>query len=784
MTLGVPLFVSAVSAIALSVALAVTPATATADSGDKAFNRLASFPVYLNTDVDTETVAEIVDVSKDGMTLVYTDSAGGTLGFVNITDPASPQPLGAIKMGGEPTSVAVFGDLALVAVNTSPSFLAPSGHLNVVDIASQTIVATHPLAGQPDSVAISPDGKYAAVVIENERDEDLGDGEPPQSPSGLLQIVDLAGEPGGWTLRDVELAGVADLFPEDAEPEYVDINRKNIAAVTLQENNHIALVDLATGTLMNDFSAGTVDLYQIDTLEEDPALISLTDAQSGRAREPDGVTWIGDELFATADEGDLFGGSRGITVFDTHGKVVYSSGNVLEHEVVRLGHYPDDRSENKGNETETVDFAAYGKDQYLFAASERSSVVFVYKVQRAGEKLKLVQTLPAGVRPEGIKAIPGRNLFVSASEKDARGDGFRSVLTIYRLEKGEPDYPTIRSVNRPDGTPIPWAALSGFATDPHDDDRLFTIHDSFYQQSRIYAVDIDETPAVITGEVVLKDSAGALAAVPFGAAMVNGDQTVNLDPEGIAVSASNDGSFWLATEGAGSVDDTSRPVTSNSLLAQVAADGAITGVVGLPASVNARQRRFGFEGVASVLESGKEVLYVAFQRAWVGDPEPNNVDDGGKVRIGRYDMSTGDWTFAYYPLDVRESSNKGWVGLSEITALGGGTFAVVERDNQANTDARIKKVYKISVDNVAFVADADMASAGVFAKEMVRDLMPDLQAANGMVLEKIESLAVTGDGDMLFANDNDGVDDSNGETQLIRVRHVFGKRHDHEEHHD
>jgi hypothetical protein len=40
-----------------------------------------------------------------------------------------------------------------------------------------------------------------------------------------------------------------------------------------------------------------------------------------------------------------------------------------------------------------------------------------------------------------------------------------------------------------------------------------------------------------------------------------------------------------------------------------------------------------------------------------------------------------------------------------------------------------------------------------------------------MVLEKIESLAVTEGGDLLFANDNDGVDDSNGETQLIRVKH-------------
>ncbi|MGR9099763.1 MAG: hypothetical protein ACU826_04275 [Gammaproteobacteria bacterium] len=87
--------------------------------------------------------------------------------------------------------------------------------------------------------------------------------------------------------------------------------------------------------------------------------------------------------------------------------------------------------------------------------------------------------------------------------------------------------------------------------------------------------------------------------------------------------------------------------------------------------VDAKQRRFGFEGVASVVEEGSEILYAVFQRVWIDDPLPNNIDQGGKVRIGRDDTSTGEWRFAYYPLDVRQSPNGGWwVGLSEIRALG------------------------------------------------------------------------------------------------------------------
>lgn len=724
---------------------------------DKVFNRVATFPVYLNTDIDSETVAEIIDVSEDGKTLVYTDGTAEKLGFVDITRAYKPMALGAIAVGGEPTSVAVAGEYALVAVNSSPNFITPSGHLHVVDIQSQTIVATHQLAGQPDSVAVSPDGRYAAVVIENERDEDFGDGEPPQAPSGLLQIVDLVGSPENWGLRNVNLDGLTDdmHFPNDAEPEYVDINSKNIAVLTMQENNHIVLVDLATGSIVNHFSAGTVDLTKIDTVEEDPALISLTGSLTEVPREPDGLTWIGDDKIATADEGDLFGGSRGMTIFDTAGNVVYSSGNTLEHEVVRTGHYPDGRSENKGNEPENAEYADFRGERYLFVASERSSVVFVYKVKGKDDDVQLVQTLPAGIGPEGIKAIPKRGLLVSASENDSRDDGFRGAITIYRLQTGEPRYPTIVSANRVDGTPIPWAALSGFAIDPYDDDIIYTIHDSFFQQSRIYTMDVSQHPAVIIGETVLTNNGAA----------------VDLDPEGIAVSAKDKSSFWIASEGAGSVDDAGRPVTSNSVVVHAAADGSIIETVALPDDVNAKQRRFGFEGVASVMEGNHEILYVAFQRAWVGDPEPDNVTDGGKVRIGRYDTSTGEWTFAYYPLNVRQSPNGGWVGLSEITALGNGEFAVIERDNQANTDARIKKVYKFSVDGVTFKSEG--AEFETLNKTLVRNLMRDLKRTRGLTLEKIESLAVTKKGDMLFANDNDGVDDSNGETQLIRVEGVF-----------
>jgi len=159
------------------------------------FQRIATFPVSLNTDEGTQTAAEIVSVNEHGDLLIYTDSPTGNLGFVDIADPRDPKPRGVLEMPGEPTSVAVAGPYALAAVNTSQSFSDPSGELVVVDLANRSIVRRIDVGGQPDSIAVSPDKRYAAIAIENERDEDAGDGRPPQSPPGFVVIVDLQGPP-------------------------------------------------------------------------------------------------------------------------------------------------------------------------------------------------------------------------------------------------------------------------------------------------------------------------------------------------------------------------------------------------------------------------------------------------------------------------------------------------------------------------------------------------------------------------------------------------------------
>jgi DNA-binding beta-propeller fold protein YncE len=174
--------------------------------------------------------------------------------------------------------------------------------LAVIDIESKSIIHEIDIMGQPDAVDVSKDEQYIVVAIENERDEDLGDGVLPQMPAGFVVIIDTPADstPEEWTVRKIDMTGLDILYPEDPEPEYVSINADNIAVVTMQENNGMALIDLASGEVTASFNAGEVGIDQIDTVEG--SVIMQTDSAT-LLREPDGIAWIGTEYYATANEG-------------------------------------------------------------------------------------------------------------------------------------------------------------------------------------------------------------------------------------------------------------------------------------------------------------------------------------------------------------------------------------------------------------------------------------------------------------------------------------------------
>lgn len=710
----------------LTISIAALATVTHADS----FNRIASFGAIHNlpqgSDQSQETSPEIIAASADGNTIVYSDSPFEALGFVDITDAKKPVAGGIVKLDGEPTSVAIGGQTVFAGVNTSESYVKPSGYLIALGLEKRDELARCDLGGQPDSVAVSKDGRYVAVAIENERDEDLNDGELPQLPAGWVTVVPVKnGLPQCDKMTKVDMTGLAEIGATDPEPEFVDFNGKNEIVVTLQENNHLAIIDAVSGKVINHFSAGSVELEGIDIKKD--KMLDFTGSQT-RLREPDSVKWIDDNRFVIANEGDMNGGARGFTIFHKDGRMLFESGSSFEQQVILAGHYPEKRSGKKGSEPEGVAIGKFGGETYIFILSERASVIGVYR--DTGAAPEFVQLLPSGIAPESAVVIPQRNLLVSANEKDLIEDkGPRAHVMLYSFSDAPVAYPQIVSTRTREGMPIGWGALSGLTADSSKPGMLYAVNDSFYaNQPTIFSIDANQTPAQIT------------AAMPV---LRDGKAAKKLDLEGIAVDGK--GGFWLASEG-----KTEKEIPH--AIHHVNNQGEIDRTIDFPAELLKHEMKYGAEGITLI----GDTLWIAIQRPWKDD-------SADQVKLLAYNLTTNSWGAVRYPL---ESVSTGWVGLSEIVSHGDQVY-IIERDNQLGESAVVKRLYSVSADQLKPAAIG--SELPVVKKKLVHDFLPDLKSLNGYVQDKIEGFTVDAAGNGYAITDNDGVDDSSGETLFFGI---------------
>ncbi|WP_372734962.1 esterase-like activity of phytase family protein [Nocardioides sp.] len=748
----------------VSVNPSAQAAPPSASTGAHYFQRLATYPVYLNVpagvDPADETVAEISTVTADGMTMIYTDAAGQRIGFLDITDPANPVGDGSIDLtvlgdaDDQPTSVATVGDYVLVVIDTSGGdFTNPSGRVDVVKVSDRTVVRSIDLGGQPDSIAVSPDLSHVAIAMENQRDEEApadgggGEGDLPQAPAGFVQILDIPdpAAPAGWTstalpLTAGDLAGLD--TPEDAEPEYVDINADNKLALSLQENNGVVIIDLDTKTIDTAFSAGTVTLSGIDTTKN--SLFDPTGGFTDNPREPDSLHWVGQGLVATANEGDWKGGTRGWTVFDSAtGDVVWDAGTSFEYIATSHGLFNNDRAAKKGSEPEGLAYAEFAGTPYVFVGSERSNFVAVYDMTDPANPV-FVQVLPTTNGPEGLLPVPGRNLLLTSSEVDDSEVGVRASIGVFEFGTTAPAFPSIASTPT-NGTakPIGWTALSALSPAPGDSTHLWTASDSAVAQGRIYSVDVSSTPAVIENSIDITDSSGN----PLG-----------LDIEGIAARAG--GGFWVGVEGA---------TGPTNELVRLSSSGVAKQRVQLPAAVANHIKKWGIEGAAVSGTGASEQVFVALQRPLWVDPSAGSLVEleGNNARIGKYDVFTGEWTWYLYPLETTSVAGD-WIGLSEIAVVDDDTVAVIERDKLNGPNAAVKRIYTVDL------PDAAPGTVTAVTKSLAFDALPEMTALNGWTQEKLEGFTIGADQQVYAVTDNDGVDDATGETLFLRLGAATG----------
>ena len=174
----------------------------------------------------------------------------------------------------------------------------------------------------------------------------------------------------------------------------------------------------------------------------------------------------------------------------------------------------------------------------------------------------------------------------------------------------------------------------------------------------------------------------------------------------------------------------------------------------------AHQTRFGLEGITTIGEGDDLTLVMAIQREWADDPK-------GQVKLVAYKPKAKEWSAVRYPLEAAEA---GWMGLSEITAHDGKLY-ILERDNQIGENAKVKRVYSVALD--AFKPAKLGGELPVVEKTLVRDIIGDLKsAANGYVVDKVEGFTIDKNGEIFVVTDNDGVDDSSGETLFLRLGNI------------
>lgn len=411
--------------------------------------------------------AEIIQASGDGKLLVFTNPKQQSVGVVDLTDPSNPKVLGNIGVPGEPTSVdlSTDGRWALATVHVTPAEegdppadLRLPGVLTVIDLqdpANGQLVSVIGIGNQPDSIAVTEAGEdlVAVIAIENEPvfvadnvvvDEDAPGDALDISPPGVVQIVTLnPATPRNWSVAT--LAIPSDLLTnklmhhsDDPQPEYVALSPgRHLAAVSLQENNGLILVDLTTPAIADGFSLGDVADRLADLTSDDnvdlaqiyPADVA-TQAGAG-SRTPDAIVFTPDgQHLITANEGeaDMTGG-RGISIWSLTGELVWDDNGDIEQRAAAAGLYPDERSDKKGVEIEGIATGQFGTRDFAFAVSERGSFLIIYDISNPHAP-EFVDILPTGEEPESVIALPSRNLVIVAAEESGS-------LSIFRYESDD-----------------------------------------------------------------------------------------------------------------------------------------------------------------------------------------------------------------------------------------------------------------------------------------------------------------------------------------------------------
>ncbi|MEQ8957094.1 MAG: choice-of-anchor I family protein [Coleofasciculus sp. C2-GNP5-27] len=249
--------------------------------------------------------------------LFVTSSGRDRINILDISNPTNPssslfEPIDVSEFGS-PNSVSYSN--GIFAVSVTNEIPQNPGFVLFFDADGNSIHDPVSVGSVPDSLTFTPDGTKIIVANEGELSDDY-----PDDPEGSVSIIDLtdfsvttANFDGVSIPANVRLFGPNANNPsQNLEPEFVTVSQDSTKAyVTLQENNAIAVVDIASGQVEKVIGLGFKDYSvppnALDASDEDGAInIANYDNLFGMY-QPDGITSYtvdGKTYLVTANEGD------------------------------------------------------------------------------------------------------------------------------------------------------------------------------------------------------------------------------------------------------------------------------------------------------------------------------------------------------------------------------------------------------------------------------------------------------------------------------------------------
>jgi len=308
--------------------------------------------------------AEISAYDPASQRIFVTNGATNQIDIVDISDPTYPEKVKSIDLAAKGVIgiQSVAAKDGLVAIATSVVTTQANGKIFFADTNGKLVKGAEngiEVGALPDHVVFSPDGRYVMSANEGEpASYCLTGGKLPTTtdPYGSISFIDVSGtvpsaattinfeayndRAGALTFQGGRVFGPNATTAQDLEPEYITFSPDSkYAYVTLQENNSIATIDVATKSILEISGLGYKKHSEsgkgLDAIADGKATVATQTVQG--MYQPDAIASLkgadGTNYVVTANEGDarsyacLLGGTSTTTLESEDSKIssIYDS---------------------------------------------------------------------------------------------------------------------------------------------------------------------------------------------------------------------------------------------------------------------------------------------------------------------------------------------------------------------------------------------------------------------------------------------------------------------------